>query len=142
MNQGFTPKLFSIQDVHDAAGHTDFQSLQIHSHRSRAIDACTATLVRVLGLRRLYESHRLMQRPTLRGRCEEFPRLRSNTRDADRLRRTSPYPSWREPTRYVTLTVIVLLPESGSRSACSPFGRVYSVMPASVVPPVTPCGRT
>src|SRR6478736_3305524 len=40
------------------------------------------------------------------------------------------------------LTVIVLLPESGSRRAWTPFEKVYSVIPASVVPLTTPCGNT
>src|SRR6185369_4613411 len=52
----------------------------------------------------------------------------------------SPYPSCREPTRYTTFTVMVLLPESGNSRMRSPLGYVYSVIPAIDGPFCTPVG--
>src|SRR4051794_17250153 len=46
----------------------------------------------------------------------------------------------REPTWYVTLTVVVGLESSGTSSTCRPFGSRYSVMPSTTVTSVMPAG--
>src|SRR5512135_1023410 len=45
----------------------------------------------------------------------------------------SPYSSFREPTRYVTLTVAVGFVGSGKRRTWRPFGSRYSVIPSTEV---------
>src|SRR5580765_847809 len=46
----------------------------------------------------------------------------------------SPYPSLRDPTRYVMLTVMVGFDGSGNSRNRRPLGRLYSVMPSTVGP--------
>src|ERR1035437_9564891 len=53
----------------------------------------------------------------------------------------SPYPSFREPTRYVILTVTLGLDASGNSRKCSPLESEYSVMPSTEVTFWTPCGK-
>src|SRR5436853_7706152 len=49
----------------------------------------------------------------------------------------SPYPSWRDPTKTVMLTVTVDEEGSGKRRSRAPFLSVYSVIPSTVA---TFCG--
>src|SRR5436309_2621505 len=53
----------------------------------------------------------------------------------------SPYPSCRDPTRYVTFTVVVCFDESGKSSSRSPLARRYSVMPSTEPVFMMPSGR-
>ncbi|MFO0890523.1 MAG: hypothetical protein U0790_15445 [Isosphaeraceae bacterium] len=43
----------------------------------------------------------------------------------------SPYPSWRDPTKIVRLTVTLGLDASGKRSTRRPLGSRYSVIPST-----------